>query len=300
MNKKTVAKHVTYRLLHHTFGYKRLRHLGRWLAATAGADGVSDDWTTNGEQYLVEAIFADYFRLRINPESPPSVVLEVGSNHGQQTLMMCSVASHFKQQDLTVHAFEPSSHAHSQLKDAILHSEFSKTGVILNRLAVGGEVGSCALHCFDEVGGGINSIYDRDHADQGILPSTIEHVEMTTIDAYVSNAAIVKVLYLKIDTEGNDAEVLAGADQCLRRGLIDYIQFEYNSSWIDARRYLKDVFKQLQPVGYRIGKLHDTWVEEFVDYSYKLEWFEQANYIAWRSDLVAPFRIDRTVRYLAF
>ena len=52
-------------------------------------------------------------------------------------------------------------------------------------------------------------------------------VEATTLDALFSNSA--NPLVLKVDTEGNDLEVLRGAGGLLRSGRVVAVQAEYNS-----------------------------------------------------------------------
>ena len=92
--------------------------------------------------------------------------------------------------------------------------------------------------------------------------------------------------------------VLEGAQSCLERGAIDYIEFEYNSTWIHERRFLAEAFELLLPYGYRIGKLRPRGVEEFTRFDYRLEWFEQCNYVAWRKKISPKFHVDTTTSYL--
>ena len=65
----------------------------------------------------------------------------------------------------------------------------------------------------------------------------------------------------------------------LQNGKIRVIQFEYGEMYISARTFLKDCFDLLIPLGYKIGKLFPDGVE-FVDYTYDLDNFKWANYVA--------------------
>lgn len=62
------------------------------------------------------------------------------------------------------------------------------------------------------------------------LPSnedvTTEYVDIVTLDEFCSARTIVKINYLKIDAEGEDLEVLKGADNMLGEQQIDFVQVE--------------------------------------------------------------------------
>jgi len=168
----------------------------------------------------------------------------------------------------------------------------------VNQLAVGVESGTVTFNRVVGEGSEISSIHPQRVA--GAIPFDVvpETVSMTTIDAYLSQAGIAHLRFLKIDAEGNDRDVIAGARGLLERQAIDFIQFEYNASWIDARSYLRDVFDLLLPAGYAIGKIRPDFVECFPRWDYRLEWYEQSNYIAWLRSVEPPFRVITTERYL--
>jgi hypothetical protein len=126
----------------------------------------------------------------------------------------------------------------------------------------------------------------------------MEQVALTTLDEYCHPWKISNVLFLKIDTEGHDLFVLRGARALLDSGSVAFIEFEYNSTWIASRTFLRDAFEFMKSFGYKLGKIHRTFVEEFANWDYRLEWFEQANYIAWISTVQPSFPIVTTQNYL--
>ncbi len=84
--------------------------------------------------------------------------------------------------------------------------------------------------------------------------NTVSHkVETTTIDAYMANAGIDAIDFLKIDTEGFDINVLRGATGALRRGAIKAIQFEFIPADIAMRVTMRDFFEVLH--GYKLFRL---------------------------------------------
>jgi len=107
-----------------------------------------------------------------------------------------------------------------------------------------------------------------------------EEVRLTTVDLYCEANSITEVHLLKIDAEGHDFEVIAGASKMFDRHAIRVLQFEYNHRWIGSRNYLRDVFAFLNPKGYTIGKLTGAQVEFYPNWQWELESYVEGNYIA--------------------
>jgi FkbM family methyltransferase len=85
----------------------------------------------------------------------------------------------------------------------------------------------------------------------------------------------------KIDVEGHEYRVLRGLQNSLRTGKIDCLQFEYSQGYVDQRAYLRDVFDLLAEAGYIVGRIHPDGAR-FLDYSYDMENFRYANFVAVR------------------
>ena len=270
--------------------FRRARHLGRWISATAGGDGISSDPAVNGEGYVLEQV------MRAS-HTTPAVILEVGASRGDYVLLLQALTVDGAAPSIHYHGFEPGSEAF-----AVLERRLADPGLdpwtTVNQLAVGAQSGTVTFNRVAGEGSEISSIHPQRVA--GAIPFEVvpETVPITTIDAYASQAQIAHVLFLKIDAEGNDRDVIAGARGLLERQAVDFIQFEYNASWIDARSYPRDAFDLLLPAGYAIGKIRPNFVECFPQWDYRLEWYEQSNYVAWRRSVEPPFRVVTTDRYL--
>lgn len=75
----------------------------------------------------------------------------------------------------------------------------------------------------------------------------IEHdVKITTIDAFIKENKIDKINLLKIDTEGNELNVLKGAQRTLENNLIDVIHFEFNEMNVISKTFFKDFYNILR------------------------------------------------------
>jgi polynucleotide 5'-kinase involved in rRNA processing len=69
-------------------------------------------------------------------------------------------------------------------------------------------------------------------------------VEIVTIDEVIEKEKIVRIDFLKIDTEGHELAVLEGASNALKAGIIRCIQFEFNEMNVVSRTFFKD-FKNI-------------------------------------------------------
>lgn len=70
-------------------------------------------------------------------------------------------------------------------------------------------------------------------------------IEIITIDEFVEENNIQEISLLKIDTEGNELDVLLGAGKTLKKGIINIIQFEFNSMNVISRTFLFDFINLL-------------------------------------------------------
>src|SRR5262249_53068213 len=100
-----------------------------------------------------------------------------------------------------------------------------------------------------------------------------EVVPMTTLDAYTQQANLDRIDLLTVDTAGHDLAVLEGASGLLRAQRISVILLNHNEFWIYARSFLRDAFRLLEPLGYRLGKLTHMGVDFYPTWHQQLETF---------------------------
>jgi FkbM family methyltransferase len=250
-------------------GRRHMVRAARFALHRARLD-VPNDPVRNGEYALQRWL------LRSAPPGEAITVLDVGANVGawsQRLLRQAARAG--RPHQLLLHAFEPAGHTHRLLTANL------STRAQVNRLAVSDRCGSATLHVVAP-GGGTNSL----HGDPA-RPEATERVETITVDEYLRCHGIRRVHMLKVDTEGHDFAVLSGAERSLRTKAIGLVQFEYNHRWVHARRYLKDAFDLLEPLGYRIGKLTPRGMEAYPGWDPELETFVEGNYLAATAETAA-------------
>jgi FkbM family methyltransferase len=102
-------------------------------------------------------------------------------------------------------------------------------------------------------------LYDHGHDDgsahasihKGVIEeihsshSVRYEVEVGTLDDFVATNNIIRIDLLKVDTEGNELNVLLGASRSIRAGLIDVIHFEFNEMNVISKTFFKDFWDLL-------------------------------------------------------
>lgn len=258
-------------------GRRNLLRYSRFLQDYARRD-LPNQLEVNGERLLQAAILA-------GSTSRPVTVFDVGANVGAWTLGLVA-AARATGVGISVHAFEPSKATFAQLERALAGIDGESVTAV--PMGASDHAGDGKLFTAHELAGS-NSLHGVDVSSPG---HGAETVQLCSIDGYCHARRVDSIDFLKVDAEGHDAYVLDGARTMLGEAAIGVVQFEYNRRWIDARRYLKDVFDALTPMGFRIGKVTPKGVEWFPRWDAEMETFREANYVAARSPWVErlPFR----------
>jgi|WetSurMetagenome_2_1015567.scaffolds.fasta_scaffold201694_2 FkbM family methyltransferase len=245
------------------FGRRNLYRISRFIMCVARGDVDNTSFELNGESLIQE--------LSLRTAVSPATVFDVGANVGLWTANLLKIAADLDR-PVFVHAFEPCRDTFMQLSQRL----GAKQEVVIVNQACSNKVGTASMHVYG-AGAGTNSLADpidnRQFAN--------EEVQVTTIDLYCKAKEIENIDLPKIDAEGYDFYVIAGASEMLKRHAIRILQFEYNHRWIGSRSYLRDVFALLVPNGYSIGKLIGQRVEFYSHWQWELESCTEANYIAY-------------------
>jgi hypothetical protein len=111
-----------------------------------------------------------------------------------------------------------------------------------------------------------------------VQPGTIE-VEIVTLDRICAERGYAYVDFVKVDTEGNDFNVIVGARGLLDKQAIGILQFEYNWRWIAFGHSLFEVFKFLEGREYVLGRLTQTGIEVYDVWHPELDRYIETNYV---------------------
>jgi FkbM family methyltransferase len=178
------------------------------------------------------------------------VVFDVGAHVGELTLLFSRFAGSGQ-----VHAFEAGRSSFERLSAACEAS--GRRNVLLHHLAVSDRIGEIELHVYDDAHLAWSTQAKRPLAAYGIdvKPVGIERVPAITLDRYCETAAVRQIDLLKIDVEGAELQVLAGAKRLLAEQRIRCLTFEFGQTTFDMGNTSEAIEELLQGNGYTIRNL---------------------------------------------
>jgi FkbM family methyltransferase len=228
---------------------------------------TTPDRRHNGEELLAQTV---------GPRI--SSFIDVGANVGDWTDILLS-ASGGKAAGLLL---EPGVGACARLRDRL--GDKLGPNLKLMRVAASDREGSATF--YEELEAGETSSLVSG-ASRG--SATAVEVTTVTLDALLEGMPGRAVDFLKIDAEGFDGRILAGAAKAFADRRIGIVQFEYNAPWRRAGTTLENACAELSSKGYVVRVLTRGGLRRF-DLNAVGEFFDYANFVA-----VSPVvQADRT------
>lgn len=238
------------------------------LRCQSGIDPVR-----NGEAWLAD---------RIAPQA--TVVIDVGANVGEWSLMFAARMAAPGRFLL----FEPNPKTAASLRKVSWPASASDVTVLEKAAAdVPGNAEFFAETMFGET-----SSLIQGHSNRQARTVT---VSVTTLDDEMATLGMGHVDMLKIDAEGYDMRVLAGARRLLETQTVGAVQFEYNAPWTEAGSTLAFAFRFLQEKGYRVFLLKAAGLYRF-DARRFGEYGRYSNFVALRPDVADRVLQDHTLQ----
>ena len=233
------------------------------------------DFETNGERRFLEALFR-YLKASGRAQL---VLLDVGANVGAYTRVLLDQAALLEGKGkLEIHAFEPAQESFESLRRGL-----SADGrVILNRKAASNLNGTASLFS-DASRSPLASLHRRDLFARS--PST-ETIETIRLEDYLTSRAIDHVDFLKLDVEGHERAALEGLGTWLSGERIDFVQFEYGGTYLDAGVSLREIYRLFEENGFAVAKVMRNGLD-LRSYQPWMENFQYANYVAISRKIVA-------------
>lgn len=206
-----------------------------------------------------------------------AVVFDVGANVGDYATQILSV---FSGKNIELHCFEPSAATFAMLSSASGLQGLSGKGVVLNNFALGARDERRMLYS-DAEGSGMASLTQRRLDHFNINMESREAVEVRTLDLYAAERGITRIDFLKVDVEGHELDVFAGAHALLQAKAIRTIQFEFGGCNIDTRTYFQDFWYLFSSHGYSLYRIAPAGrLCPITAYGEHLERFTTTNFLA--------------------
>jgi len=186
------------------------------------------------------------------PRYIPEVIFDVGADIGQSTRQY---VNWFPQSQ--IYCFEPISQTFVELKRNV--KSFSNVHCL--KLALGSSKSRGYMY-----GGACSSMYSLNPRADDISRANlnVESVEIDTLDEFCHRQKIIKLSFLKVDTEGHDLEVLRGAEEMLSRQTIDIVQVEAGMNPKNQKFVAFEEFKvYLENKGYFLFGIYEQVNEHF-------------------------------------
>jgi FkbM family methyltransferase len=249
-------------------GRKGLQPIFEWLqkAALKGMNiGLGSDFSTSGEKWVL-----GYIKSKIEKKSE-LIIFDIGANIGEYTKQLKNI---FDNLPLKIYSFEPSKTTYEKLTQNIGEQK----NIYIYNIGFNDKDTIATLYS-NKNSSGIASIYQRNLQHLDTKLDQMNTIELTTVDNFCTKYSIPHIDFLKIDVEGNELKVLTGAKTMITNGNIDFIQFEFGGTAIDAHIYFQDFFYLLKDK-YHISRILHNGLRQINTYSELHEIFMTTNFFA--------------------
>ena len=227
------------------------------------------NYDESGETFLLKEVVSGKIGLGCG-----SVVFDVGANVGKYTCLVKDILK-----GATIYAFEPNKASFASLVD------MSCDEVRCFNLGFGDKSSKGKMFTYKDA-------LDSSHASA--YPDMFKHfynnqevaffeVNIDTIDNFCEENDIAAIDFLKIDTEGNELNVIVGAERMIADGRISALQFEFGECDVFSRVFLKDFYDVLN--GYNLYRIDSERLIPLGGYSVDNEIFRYQNVFAIKKEL---------------
>lgn len=175
--------------------------------------------------------------LYIFKESHPKTIIDVGANTGLYVHVFKRLFP-----DTSLYCIEPASKTYNSLASNVS----GYFGVHLFNLALGKQDGEQELNIYyDSVNNSLLEIASGEKA------ARVEKVKVQTLGTFCKNSEITSIDLLKVDTQGNDLEVLKSGQELFDKNLIKAVVVEgCNVKLYENNAYFLDIYQFMESQGF--------------------------------------------------
>ena len=219
-------RQLIYRVYIAIFAKKRFVRFNRFVV-TLGLKGLGiNNYESNkrsGEYFFIKKWIKNKFT---NP-----IIFDIGANIGNYSTLI--------NYDSQVYAFEPVPSTFKKLEKKLADKHNFKTF----NFGFSNNNGSVEIFDGSRDGSSQATLFKERWANE---TSYTTEIEVKTLDEFCLTQGIERIDLLKIDTEGNEYNILLGARSMLSENKISVIHFEYGLYPVYTKKILKD-FMELLP-----------------------------------------------------
>lgn len=227
---------------------------------------------SKGVAELLSDIAPFFYRRRM-------VYVDVGAFDGEECEKVLSSGMDIGE----AHLIEPNPGALKAARERITKGEFRRTTVHYYQLALGAKAGRVRLRSARAM---TKVIGDASEDADSVTRAVSFDAECATLDQLSKNFLERRISLLKIDVEGYELEVLAGAEELLRDQRIDMLYVEAGmSAGNEQQTYYRSIEDTLAKYGYRLFRIYEQqneWINDSpflrrVNLAFISERFAQSN-----------------------
>jgi FkbM family methyltransferase len=232
--------------------------------------GNCDD-IISGEKYFLKYLFKKKRREQ------ERTIVDIGANIGNYSLLVNAISESVK-----IHAIEPVPNNYTELCKNVLHVN----NIIPYNMAINEQSGVLSIYDYDDNNSEHASLYKevftRLHNNSKVEEFTVKAM---SLDEFCEINHIENIFLLKIDTEGNEYNILRSAKRMFAEKKIEIIQFEFNEMNVVSRVFFKDFYDLLHE-DYCIYRLLPKGFLPIRKYKpNQQEWFMFQNIVCIRNDI---------------
>ena len=170
---------------------------------------------------------------------PGDLLLDVGANVGMYTIWAAAT------RDARVFAFEPESQNYALLNKNIVYNKLGNR-VTAYGIALSDEIGFDNLHLSQFLPGGSCHTFGEkfDFKLEPLTPVHSQGCYATTLDSFIAAGYMAVPTHIKIDVDGMEHKVLAGASRTLEDPALKTVLVELNTN-LDQHRQVVDKMRAL-------------------------------------------------------
>jgi FkbM family methyltransferase len=233
--------------------------------------GGGNDVADSGELWTLRWLLQ---RHQSSQPGRPAVIFDVGAHDGEYALSAAEIFG----DEARIYSFEPSVAACRTLRE----STADRPNILVHQFALGEHQGKVPLY-YDGVGTTTASVHPEAHvsaSDVAVGRIMTEEVVLRTVDDVCEEERVAHIDVMKIDVEGNERNVLLGAERMIRTGAIGAIQFEFGVAQLGSRSSFRDIY-QLLSSRYQIHRILGRGLSRALEpYDVIYEIYRTTNYLA--------------------